>query len=176
MRSERASAPISGIGDTFSVQKVGVTVFGNALDMAPIDGWGIDDFVTGKIAAQLGQRFEVKRVAAPKGAFAALEKPKAPFSGDTRDDLKEVVRGTVGSQRCDLAVVVTKTGRMVGSSNQAVFGLGILDVSSVVFTNISLFAIAEMRVYDGQTFAVLARQRDFKWQQESAGRSRHQRT
>ena len=60
---------ISGIGDTFSVQKVGVTVFGNALDMAPIDGWGIDDFVTGKIAAQLGQRFEVKRAAASEGGF-----------------------------------------------------------------------------------------------------------
>ena len=58
---------------------------------------------------------------------------------------------------------------MVGSSNQAVFGLGILDVSSVVFTNISLFAIAEIRVYDGQTFAVLARQRDFKWQQGLLG-------
>lgn len=131
---------ISGIGDTFSIQKVGVTVFSNALDKAPIDAWGVDDFVAGKIGAQLSHRFDVKRIAVSKGALAALEKPKAPFSGDARDDLKEVVRSTVGSQKCDLAVVVTKAARMVGSSNQAVFGLGILDVSSVIFTNISLFA------------------------------------
>jgi hypothetical protein len=160
---------VSGIGDTFALQKVGVTVFGNALDKTPIDAWGIDEFVTGKIGAHLGQRFEVKRIAAPRGAFAPLEKAKSPFSDNSKDDRKDIVRNIVGAQKCDLAVVVTKTARGVGSSNQAVFGLGILDASSVVFTNVSVFAIAEMRVYDGQSFAVLARQRDFNWQQSLVG-------
>ena len=33
---------ISAIGDTYSLQKVGITVFGNALDKVPIEAWGID--------------------------------------------------------------------------------------------------------------------------------------
>lgn len=156
---------ISGIGDTFALQKKGITVFGNALDQAPIDAWGIDDFVAGKIAAQLGQRFDVKRVGYPKGAFAALEKVKSPLSGDTKNDSrKDLVRGIVASQKCDLCIVVTKTVSGIGSSNQAIFGLGILDVGSVIADNVILFAVTEIRVYDGQTFAVLARKWTYDWQ------------
>jgi len=155
---------ISGIGDFFSVQKVGITVFGNALDKAPIDAWGIDEFVVGKIGAQLGQRFDVKRVAYPKGAFASLERPKSPFA-ESKDDRKDIVRSIVGSQKCDLVVVVTKSGSMVGDTNQVVAGLGIVDASSLIFTdNVWVFALSEMRVYDGQTFAVLGHKRSYTWQ------------
>jgi len=33
---------ISAIGDTFSLQKIGITVFGNELNTVPIDSWQID--------------------------------------------------------------------------------------------------------------------------------------
>jgi hypothetical protein len=159
---------ISAIGDTFSVQKMGVTVFGNALDMAQIDTWGIDEFVVGKVAAQLSRRFDAKRLTYPKGAFAALDKPKSPFA-EPKDDRKDIMRGIAGGKNCDLVVAVTKSGSMIGNSNQHVVGLGILDMSSVIFTNVSVFALPEMRVYDGQTFAVLGYKKAFDWQKGILG-------
>jgi hypothetical protein len=159
---------ISRIGDTFALQKMGVTVFGNALDMAQIDAWGIDEFVVGKVAAQLSQRFDVKRLTYPKGAFATLDKPTSPFA-EPKDDRKDIVRGIAGGKNCDLVVAVTKSGSMIGNSNQHVAGLGILDISSIVFTNVLVFAIPEMRVYDGQTFAVLGYKKAFDWQKGILG-------
>jgi len=160
---------ISGVGDTFSLQKVGITVFGNALDKVPIDSWGIDDFVVKKVGAQLGQRFDVKRVTYPKGAFAPLERPKSPFS-EPKDDRKEIVRGIVGNQKCDLAIVVTKSGSQVGGTNQAVFGLGIVGAGEAIFSdNVWLFALSEIRVYDGRTFAVLGHKRSYTWQPSLGG-------
>jgi hypothetical protein len=160
---------ISGIGDTFSIQKVGVTVFGNALDMAPIDAWGIDDFVTGRIAAQLNQRFEVKRVAYPKGAFAPLDKPKSPFA-EPKDDRKDIVRGIAGGKNCGFVVAVTKSASQIGSSNQHVVGLGVVEAGGLLYPdNVWLFALSEIRVYDGQTFAVLGHKRSYTWQPSLGG-------
>jgi hypothetical protein len=163
---------ISGIGDTFSLQKVGATVFGNALDKAPIDAWGIDEFLTNKIGAQLSRRFDVKRISAPKGAFAEIERVKSPFSADAKDyrlEIKDIARGIVGSQKCDLVVAVTKSGSQFSSTNQAVFGLGIVDGSNFVFTSVWLFGITEIRVYDGQTFAILGHKRSYTWQPSLVG-------
>ena len=146
-----------------------MTVFGNALDKAPIDAWGIDDFVNSKIGAQLSQRFDVKRVAYPKGAFAPLDKVKSPFA-EPKDDRKDIVRGIVASHKCDLSIVVTKSGSMVGDTNQAVLGLGIVDASTIIFNNnVWLFAIAEIRVYDGHTFAILGHKRSYTWQPSLGG-------
>jgi hypothetical protein len=153
---------ISAIGDTYSLQKVGLTVFGNALDKAQIEAWGVDAFVGGKIGSQLSHRFEARRIDYPKGAFAGLETSKSVFSSDykeRREELRDIVRGIVASQSCDLCLVVTKTGSALGNTNQSLYGLGILDHGSLVFTNVSLFALWEVRVYDGKTFAVLAHQR-----------------
>ena len=152
---------ISAIGDTYSVQKVGITVFGNALDKVPIDAWGIDDFVAGKIGSH-GARFDARRLDYAKGAFAPLETVKSVFSSDYKDrreEICDIARGIVASQSCDLCVVVTKTASMLGNTNQSLYGIGILDTGSLVFTNVSLFALWEVRVYDGKTFAVLAHQR-----------------
>lgn len=159
---------VSGIGDTFALQKIGLTVFGNALEHAPIDAWGIDEFVSGKIGAHLSQRFDVKRLAYAKGAFTTLEKPRSSFS-EEKDARKEVVRGIVGSQKCDLVVVVTKTGSAVGGTNQAFFGLGLLDMGRGITDNVILFAATETRVYDGQTFTVLGRKRAIDWQKGLLG-------
>ena len=153
---------ISAIGDTYSLQKVGITVFVNALDKVPIEAWGIDASVASKISSQLSHRFDARRIDYPKGAFAALEATKSVFSSDykeRREELRDIVRGIVGSESCDLCLVVTKTGSVLGNTNQSLYGLGILDHGSLVFTNITLFVLWEVRVYDGKTYAVLAHQR-----------------
>jgi hypothetical protein len=151
---------ISAIGNTFSVQKIGITVFGNELNQAAIDAWGIDALVAGKFSSQLSQRFDVKRLDYPKGAFASLDTQKSILASDYKDprqEIRDIARGLVGSQKCDLCIVATPFRSMYSNSNQSLYGLGILDQSSVLFTNVFLFAMWEVRVYDGKTFEVLAR-------------------
>ena len=41
----RSVGVISAVGHKFAVQKIGITVFGNELNEATIDVWGIDDAV-----------------------------------------------------------------------------------------------------------------------------------
>jgi hypothetical protein len=139
-----------------------MTVFGNALDKFPIDAWGIDAVVGSRISARLGQRFDVRRIDYPRGAFAALEKEKSPLSSDARDyrhEIRDIARGITASHRCDLCVVVTKAGSMYSNTNQAVVGLGVVDSSNFLIEGVFVFAIWEMRVYDGRTFQVLAHMR-----------------
>jgi hypothetical protein len=154
---------IAAIGDTFSLQKVGVTAFGNALDKVSVEAWGIDKFVGDKISSQLAQRFDARRLDYPRGAFAFIERTRSPFSGDSKDfreEIRDAARGIVASQRCDLCIVVTKSGGMYSSTNQSMYGLGIVDNSNLILTdNFYLFALWEMRVFDGKTFAVLGHKR-----------------
>jgi hypothetical protein len=154
---------ISAIGDKFSVQKVGLTVFQNSLDEIPIDAWGIDERVATSMSAQLGKRFEVKRITYAKAAFVEVQKPKPLFASDQEDyryKIADILRGIASSQKCDLYVVVTKSGSQVGNTNQSVGGIGILyGGAGAIFSSVHLHALFDVRVYDGQTFAVLGHQR-----------------
>jgi hypothetical protein len=153
---------IAAIGDTFSVQKIGVTVFGNALDKHPIDAWGIDSAVASKISTRLSPRFDVRRIDYPVGTFLPVEQVKSVLSSDYKDhraEIRDIARNITASQRCDLCIVVTKSSSMYSNTNQAMSGLGILDNSNLLFENVFLFAIWEMRVFDGKTFEVLAHKR-----------------
>jgi hypothetical protein len=153
---------ISAIGDKFSVQKIGFTVFQNSLDEVPIDSWGVDERVVATMTAQLSKRFEVKRINYSKAAFAEVQKPKPLFASnqeDYRNKIADILRGMASSQKCDLYVVVTKSGSAVGNTNQSVSGLGVLQSGVGYLSSLHLHALFEVRVYDGQTFSVLGHQR-----------------
>src|SRR5262245_56167735 len=98
---------VSALGDTYSVQKIGITVFGNALDKVPIEAWGLDASVASKIGSQLSHRFDARRIDYPRGAFASLEPPKSVFSSDYKDrreEIRDIARGIVASHTCDLCL------------------------------------------------------------------------
>src|SRR5205085_8052006 len=76
---------VAAIGDTFSVQKIGVTAFGNALDKHSIDAWGIDSAVASKISTRLSPRFDVRRIDYPVGTFLPVEQVKSVLSSDYKD-------------------------------------------------------------------------------------------
>lgn len=142
---------ISAIGHKFAVQKIGITVLGNELNEVPIDVWGIDDTVAGKVSSLLSPRFAVKKVNHPKGAFDAYEKP-TPFT-DPDTVLKGIVRNVAGSQKYDLYIVVTRAGVPFSTSNQILSGLGIVEAGGLINAdNVHLFAITTVHVYDGQSF------------------------
>ena len=136
---------VSAIGDKFYVQKMGMTVFGNDLNEFPASGWGIDDLMVGKVRAALGRRFDIRPV--------AYQRP--PFYESNREGIGARVRAAVSPAAVDAYVVITRGGSPIGSSNQSVVGLGILEISGGVLFAKRHYVHAHYAVYviDANTFS-----------------------
>jgi hypothetical protein len=147
---------VSAIGDTFALQKIGITVFGNELNTAPIDSWQIDNLVISKISAFLSKTWTVKRINYPKGAFASLDGQHAIFY-NPEAELQGIVRRVTSSTKCDHYVVVVKGFSGYNGTNQTVYGLGIVEAGASVFTADFIYALYWIRVYDGQTYDVIGK-------------------
>jgi hypothetical protein len=155
--STKCIGVISAIGDTFSLRKIGLTVFGNDLNKVPIEAWQIDDLVVSRISTFLSKSWTVRRISYPSGAFASLE-GSHPLFYNYDEDLAGIVRRVSSSTPCDHYVVVVKSGSNLNGSNQGVFGLGILETGAPFRMGDLLYALYSIRIYDGQSFAVLRRQ------------------
>jgi hypothetical protein len=154
----RTVGVISAVGSTFTLQKVGITVFGNELKEVPIGAWGLDDAAAGRVSAALGKRFTVKRIPVPPGSFAAYDTP-APFS-DSDATLQATVRKLAGSGSYDLIVVVTRAGVSFSGTNQVVAGVGMVEGGGAINPdNVTLYAVTTVHLYDGRTFERLTWQR-----------------
>jgi len=145
---------ISMLGTTFSMQKVGVTVFGNEYKSAPIASWGIDDVITTKVTRLLGGDADVKRISYPKDAFAAYEAPGGLFR-DHNAEFKDALRKVTAGQKYDLYLAVVVGGSAFGSTNQFVRGIGIVQGSSVFANQMWIHALFHMRLFDGRTLELL---------------------
>jgi hypothetical protein len=145
---------LSAIGENLVLKKIGITVFGNEETTAPIDSWHIDDLVTSKVSGFLAKSWTVRRIAYPKGAFAFLEEQHSLFH-NVGDDVVGALRRLTSSTPCDYYVVVLKTGHVLFNSNQTVYGLGILETSSLLTASDHIHALFNITVYDGRTFAPL---------------------
>jgi hypothetical protein len=152
---------VSAIGDSFSLQKIGITAFGNERNKVPIDSWQIDNLVVSKISAFLGKSWSVRPISYPKGTFATLEQDHGLFYNyDT--ELTGIVRRLTSSTKCNHHVVVLKTSSRYGTTNQSIYGLGILEVGAPLhpWDHIDyLHALYVIRIYDGHTFSKLGERR-----------------
>ena len=138
---------ISAIGDAFTVQKIGLTVFGNERNQFAIEPWKIDEYMVGRVRAALGGRFDVRAVNVPKAAI--LE------SGGSASKIAEAIR-QASPQGLDAYVVVTKWASAYGTTNQSIGGLGIVDGSGgFVGTSITVFTLYAVTVIDGHQFTSL---------------------
>src|SRR4051794_2698794 len=72
---------ISVIGERYSVQKFGLTIFENEETEVSID-WGLDDLVFARVKAATGGDPGVRRIAYPKGTFEPFYNPKSRFIPD----------------------------------------------------------------------------------------------
>jgi hypothetical protein len=145
---------MSAVGDTFTLRKIGITVFGNEDKKVPLGTWGIDDFIDGKIAAALGSRRSVRRLAYSKAALSAYENADVNIFRNYDGELRSFLQGAAAKEGCQHLIVVMKTSTQVGNTNQGIFGLGILETGGalVVPKTLNLYAAISMTVYDGRTF------------------------
>ncbi|MBI5262611.1 MAG: hypothetical protein HY852_12435 [Bradyrhizobium sp.] len=149
---------ISAIGDRFSVQKFGVTIFENEATEVPVEGWGFDDFVIARVRAATRADPAVRRIAYPKRAFEPFYNPKSRLFPDPSERLPAIVRRITPNANCARYLVVTKLNgelpgtRMIlngiGTYNQ---GLGSLVRHSHLFANISLSLL------DGRSYEQISR-------------------
>ena len=146
---------IAAIGDHFSVQHVGLTVFGNELIEVPIEPWGIDDLVVTRVRAAAGGSTAVHRIVYAKGAFDRYYHPPSQLFSKPDNDLPTIVRTITASSHCDRYLVVTKSSGQYGGTNQTMDGLGVVtNSSSGMFNTGALFAYVQVTVFDGQSFAI----------------------
>ncbi len=148
---------ISVIGERYSVQKFGLTIFESEETEIPID-WGLDDLVFARVKAATGGDPGVRRIAYPKGAFEPFYNPKSRFIPDPNERLPAIVRGITPNGSCARYLVATTyKGELpgtrlmlngIGTFNQ---GLGNLIRHSHLFANISINLI------DGRSYEEIKR-------------------
>ena len=138
---------IPHVGDHFAVKTVGFTAFGNDLKEIPIEAWGLDDLVVARVRAAAGPGIAVRRIAYPANAFEPSGNALSRLFR-TENDFKGIVRTIAGASGCERYVVVLKAGSALGSTNQVVEGIGVVNWGY-------LFALTSLFVFDGHTFDIL---------------------
>lgn len=144
---------ISAIGDQFSVQHVGLTMFGNEYMEAPIDAWGIDDLFVARVRAA-APGMAVRKIAYASGAFRPYYHPETKLFRNDRDDLTALVRQIAGTANCERYVVATKARVSVDGTNQSIEGLGVYKNWASPSGRGVVVAYFRISVFDGRTFDI----------------------
>jgi hypothetical protein len=140
---------VSAIGDKLYLRKVGITAFGNDSQEFAIDSWGIDDLMIAKIRAALAPRFDVRPVTYRRAVFAAFPDRTGILAQYFRPDL---VRTEVSPQGLDAYLVVLKSERQYGRTNQILQGLGTVEGNSLFGSIIYVHAYYDIVVVDRHDF------------------------
>jgi len=142
---------IAALENKFSVQKIGITVFGNEETQVPVD-WGLNDIVAERVRAAAGGT-GVRRIAYPKGTFEPYYERSEALFRIPSDKLTPIVRQVAGSTDCERYLVVTTLSVQLDGTNQPLNGIGILDGRGP-FGHPSLFTYFMVTIFDGKTFEI----------------------
>lgn len=147
---------VSAIGESFTLKRIGIMVFGNEQNKVAIPDWKIDERVNALIAQLVPKKFQVKRLPLPSGGFTSLYKEG---NRDYRDDIGSVLRQIAGTANCDYILLVYSGGSQYASSNQFLGGLGVVQVPSLGDVTRFVHALPLLLVYDGRSFQILREER-----------------
>src|SRR5215475_15116496 len=138
---------VSAMGDRFTVQNVGLTVFGNDSKEFPIDSWGIDDLVASRTRALLRRRFAVRPVTYQRSAFSS-----------PNSSIASMVREGITPAGVDAYIVIGRGVSKVGATNQFVTGIGILEIGGSLLQSEKYFlhALYALYIFDGRDFSKMA--------------------
>ena len=135
--------------------KIGIMVFGNEFDQRQISDWKLDEKIRATVAKTLSGRFEVKQMPIPAELGEAVDKLRGGLLADGRAENAPTLSKLTGGKNCKYILVVAAAGSKFGSTNQFVGGLGIVEAESVFGDARYIHAVAQARVFDGQSYAFL---------------------
>jgi hypothetical protein len=144
---------ISAIGDHFSVEKFGVTVFETEESEVSIEEWGLDELVLARVRASTGADPAVRKIVYPKGAFEPFYNAKAIFLPDPREGLPAIVRSFTSNANCERYLVVTTFKGVVPGTRLVLNGIGTYNQGlGTLIRHSHLFANIAVNVIDGKTY------------------------
>ncbi|MBU6462513.1 MAG: hypothetical protein KGK01_06890 [Bradyrhizobium sp.] len=144
---------IPAVGDSFVVQKIGLTVFGNEYAEVATN-WGLDDLIFARVRAAAGQALPVRRIAYPPGAFEHYYHPASRLLPDPREGLPAIVSGIAANAGCERYLVITRFSGQLPGTNQRLDGIGAFKQGlGSILGHSHLFANIALTSLDGQTFA-----------------------
>jgi hypothetical protein len=148
---------ISVIGDRYSVQKFGLTIFENEASEVPID-WGLDDLVFARVRAATSNDPAVRRIASPKGVFEPFYNPKTILIRDPGERLPVIVRSFTANANCDSYLVATTFKAELPNSHMTLNGIGTYNqgVGSLL-RHSHLFANIAITLIDGRSYEEIKR-------------------
>jgi hypothetical protein len=146
---------IPHVGESFELQTVGITVFGNELKKVPIESWGLDDLLVARVRAAAGPHVAVRRMACPANAFATFDDPPPFHNGE--NDLKEIAQTVSRAGGCERYIVAVRDAIRIGDSNIIVRGIGVFHRGGLIdrFNSNILFVLTALYVIDGRSFEIL---------------------
>ena len=148
---------ISAIGEHYSVQKFGVTIFEAEAKEVPID-WGLDDLVFARVRAATNNDSSIRRIAYPKGAFDPFYHAKAIFIPDPKETLPVIVKGFTATLNCDRYLVATTFKTKLPNSNMTLNGIGTYNQGlGKILRHSHLFANVAITLIDGRSYEQIKR-------------------
>lgn len=148
---------ISVIGDHYSVQKFGLTIFENEASEVPID-WGLDDLVFARVRAATSNDPAVRRIAYPKGAFEPFYNPKTILIRDPGERLPVIVRSFTANANCDHYLVATTFKAELPNTHMTLNGIGTYNQGlGSLLRHSHLFANVAITLIDGRSYEEIKR-------------------
>ena len=150
---------ISAIGGEMSFARAGLTGANNEPSQSvPIGSWGMDDLIVQLVSTALNNRFQVQPVGYNRVAFAEIkDSPVTPVNFFRVDPFKKLVETEVSPQGLDAYIVITKAKSNFGGGARKVDGIGFATYTTALESYNQVFALYEIRVFDGKTFGVIER-------------------
>lgn len=148
---------ISVIGERYSVQKFGLTIFENEASEVPID-WGLDDLVFARVRAATGNDPAVRRIAYPKGVFEPFYNPKTILIRDPGERLPVIVRSFTANANCDRYLVATTFKAELPNTHMTLNGIGTYNQGlGSLLRHSHLFANVAITLIDGRSYEEIKR-------------------
>jgi hypothetical protein len=148
---------ISVIGDHYSVQKFGLTIFENEASEVPID-WGLDDLVFARVRAATNNDPTVRRIAYPKGVFEPFYNPKTILIRDPGERLPVIVRSFTANANCERYLVATTFKAELPNTHMTLNGIGTYNQGlGALLRHSHLFANVAITLIDGRSYEEIKR-------------------
>jgi hypothetical protein len=134
-------------GNLFTIQKLGPIALSDTYARAGAE-WGLDELVVSRVRAA-APGAAVRRIIFSREELARGNKPISIFR-DRYSNLNDFIRKVTTGTNCEHYVVVHRRG-----GGKSVFGIGIVKFVGLIDSRTFLFALMQVRIYDGPTLALI---------------------